>query len=136
MIKQAISTLLGGLALVCTAAFGHGEDEPGPHGGEIRMPGAFHVEAIERENALRVYLLNMQFEQPQVRDSSVTARLKRGGETVQLNCSVADNAPAFRCPVPEGATLERGTLSIEATRAGKPANAAEYDLPLAWSEDQ
>lgn len=27
--------------------FAHGEDHPGPHGGRIQMPGAFHTELIQ-----------------------------------------------------------------------------------------
>lgn len=136
MIKQVLQTLLCGLPLICGTAFAHGEDEPGPHGGEIRMPGAFHVEAVQHDDALRVYLLNMQFEQPKVRNSSVTARLVREGQTTQLECAPLEDTKAFRCPPPAGTSLARGTLAIDATRAGKPANTAEYDLPLAWSEDQ
>lgn len=136
MIKQALRALLCALPFICGTAFAHGEDEPGPHGGEIRMPGAFHVEALERNDALRVYLLNMQFEQPQVRNSSVTARLIRDGQTTELECAPAEDAKAFHCPLPAGTSLERGTLTIDATRADMPADAAEYDLPLAWSEDQ
>ena len=43
------------------ALLAHGTSEPGPHGGEIRMPGAFHVEALAVDGRLRVYLLKHVF---------------------------------------------------------------------------
>ncbi|MEX0607030.1 MAG: hypothetical protein WEC99_03555 [Halofilum sp. (in: g-proteobacteria)] len=116
-----------------SACLAHGEGEPGPNGGEIRMPGAFHVEVRQQDDALMVYLLNMQFEDPRVADSSVKAVLEQNGEAVELPCRVANGPQAFRCPLPDGATLTRGTLAIDASRAGRPADPAHYELPLAWS---
>lgn len=108
----------------------HGTEEPGPHGGEIRMPGAFHVEAVDKGEALRLYLLDMQFEQPRVSDSSVQVVLRQGGSTSELDCTTADGAKAFTCALPEGANLQHGTLEVDATRLGKPASTASYELPL------
>lgn len=131
-IAMALAAVLSAPGL----AHAHGTEDPGPHGGEIRMPGAFHVEAVTRDEAVVLYLLDMQFEQPRVADSSVDATLRQNGKRMELNCRVADKAKAFRCPVPEGATLERGTLVVDASRKGMPADAAQYDLPLAWNDQQ
>ena len=44
-----------------TNAFAHGEDKAGPHGGFIRMPGAYHTEVVPvSKNQAKVYLLDMQ----------------------------------------------------------------------------
>lgn len=117
-------------------ALAHGTDKPGPHGGEIRMPGAFHVEVVDKGESLRMYLLNMQFERPRISDSSVQAVLKQEGSTIRLDCTPAEDAKAFTCPLPDGASLQRGTLKIDATRLGKPASTARYELPLEWQGDE
>lgn len=47
--------LTSAIALSWSSSFAHGEGKPGPNGGEIRMPGAFHTEAITVEkNKLKV----------------------------------------------------------------------------------
>jgi len=122
------------LASTPTAVWSHGESEPGPHGGEIRMPGAFHVEAVAADNAVLLYLLNMAFEQPRVDGSSVTATHIHEGEARELDCHKAADEPAFRCTLPAEAALNEGELVVDATRGGKPAEPARYELPLAWSE--
>ncbi len=119
-----------------TLAGAHGTEEPGPHGGEIRMPGAFHVEVVDKGEALRLYLLNMQFEQPRVADSSVQVVLKQEGSTIRLDCTSAEDAKAFTCPLPDGSSLKHGTLKVDATRQGKPASTARYELPLKWQDGE
>jgi hypothetical protein len=130
-----VGVTLGALFLP-GALLAHGTSEPGPHRGEIRMPGAFHVEALAVDGRLRVYLLNMQFESPQIANSSVKARIKQGGVTVDLQCTEAADAKAFRCSLPSGANLDQGTLIIDASRAGLPADPARYELPLKWSDQK
>ncbi|MDZ7748563.1 MAG: hypothetical protein U5K43_06725 [Halofilum sp. (in: g-proteobacteria)] len=112
----------------------HGTEEAGPNGGEIRMPGAFHVEVVAREDALRLYLLDMQFENPRTKGSSVDATLKQDGDSFDLACSVADGAKAFTCPLPDATTLNEGTLVVDASRAEMPAEPAKYELPLAFGQ--
>ncbi len=119
-----------------TIGAAHGTDEPGPHGGEIRMPGAFHVEVVAQGDAVRLYLLDMEFEQPRVANSSVEAVLEQSERTIELDCTTAEDAKAFTCPLPKGASLQRGTLKIDATRQGNPASTARYELPLDWQDGQ
>lgn len=132
------SLTLAAVLVAPVAAGAHGTDKPGPHGGEIRMPGAFHVEVVAKAEAeaLRLYLLNMQFEQPQISDSSVRVVLEQQGETVELDCSIADGAKAFTCPLPNDASLQRGTMKVDATRVGKPASTARYELPLDFQNER
>jgi len=136
--KRFTATIVLALAAAVAApgtAAAHGEAEPGPHGGEIRMPGAFHVEAVAGDGALRVYLLDMQFENPRVADSSVEAKLEQGGRAWQLDCRAREATRRFECPLPSGAELEAGTLTIDAARAGVPGAAARYGLPLLQGGD-
>lgn len=99
------------------------------------MPGAFHVEAVAENDALRVYLLDMQFENPQVADSSVTATLEQNGKARQLQCRPEDGARSFVCPLSEGSELTAGELMVDASRDGVPGETASYDLPLMQEED-
>ena len=123
------------LALVAPlTATAHGTKDPGPNGGEIRMTGAFHVEVVAREEALRLYLLDMQLENARTMESSVDVTLKQNGDSFDLGCSVADGAKAFTCPLPGAATLKEGTLVVDASRAAMPAEPAKYELPLAFSQ--
>lgn len=132
LTSLTLAATIGVLNPVATIA--HGTSDPGPHGGEIRMPGAFHVEVAAEQERLRVYLLDMQFEQPRVKNSSVEATLERDGETTRLSCTQADDIRAFKCSLPAEASLDEGTLVVEASRDGLPAEPARYDLPLAWSD--
>ena len=58
----------------------HGEDRPGPHGGIIRMPGAFHTELRPKSNReFELFLLDMKWGEPSVAQSSVEAASKLPG---------------------------------------------------------
>jgi len=132
--RIAIIVLWAALAVPVTTS-AHGTSDPGPHGGEIRMPGAFHVEAIAGDDALRVHILDMRFANPTVDKASLEATIQQGGTETALDCLPGEDAKAFVCPLPSDTTLERGTLIIDAQRAGRPGEPAEYDLPLEWSEE-
>ncbi len=134
-VRTVSSPLIASWILALAGAAGaHGTDKPGPHGGEIRMPGAFHVEAEVVDGDLRLYLLDMQFKNPVVGDSSVEARIEQGGESIALDCSADTEAKAFVCRVPSPVELDQGKLIVEASRDGLPAEPAEYELPLDWPE--
>lgn len=117
-----------GALLVAGTAFAHGESEPGPHGGEIRMPSAFHVEAVAGDDALTVYVLDMQFGNPTTENASVSAEVRRADDAVSLDCR--PKAAAFRCPLPDGVRLDDGKLVITASRSDLPEAQARYELPL------
>lgn len=109
------------LIVLCGAGFAHahGEDKPGPNGGEIRMPGAFHTELVRGEKGApaKVYLLDMEWKNPTVKDSAVSVSL--------------DGKPAKDCkPAKDHFTCELGlanSVSITAKRAGQQGNAATYE---------
>ena len=51
-LMQAFLLALAAALSAPGAALAHGKQEPGPNGGEVRMPGAFHVEAVAENDAL------------------------------------------------------------------------------------
>lgn len=118
--------------LVPALGLAHGESKPGPHGGEIRMPGTFHVEVVANEEALDVYLLDMNFKHPQVADYKVRAVIERDGDRFTLECLVAKGEKMFRCLLPSDEKLDAGSLVVDATRGGLPAVPMQFELPLKW----
>lgn len=114
--------------LLSSQAGAHGEDTPGPHGGQIRMPGNFHTEVtVERTGHFRIYLLDMKFQKPTVKNSSVEAVIKSGESVTALECK-AKLRNYFSCTAPAGS---QGALVIKATRDGSQGSMdAVYKLPL------
>lgn len=107
-------------------AFSHGEDKLGPHQGFIKMPGAFHTEVVlEGPRSLKVFLLDMNWKNPSVKDSEVQIL-----EPVGATCKIEDDY--FRCALPEGFDgTKKGKLKLATTREKQKGNSAIYDLPLA-----
>lgn len=103
----------------------HGEDKPGPHGGFITMPGAFHVELVPlTAKTLRVYLLDINWKNPTVKNSSVN--IYHGAN--EAKCEVASNH--YLCEFPGTVSLDRGKLHVTAMKDGQKGNAVSYQLPL------
>ncbi|MFN8790683.1 MAG: hypothetical protein ACK5Y2_04425 [Bdellovibrionales bacterium] len=123
-MMTVVMTFLGSFAVA------HGEDQAGPHGGFIRMPGAFHVE-VRHEAAssrLYVYLLDMEWKNPTIVNSTLSAKLKKKGKVQQLKCQPAQFF--FECQLPQGENLSKGQLEILAKREMQQGNVAVYQLPL------
>lgn len=119
------------LALFSGLALAHGEDKPGPHGGFIRMPGAFHTEVVPTgDRAFSVFLVDMKNAEPLVEDSGVSAKIRNGKVEIAAACAPNATAKRFDCVLPEDASLGVGELRLEARRAGVPAMPAVYSLPL------
>lgn len=109
--------------------FAHGEDKPGPHGGHIRMPGAFHVEVnYDSDQSLHIFLLDMGFKNPTVKDSTLTAKVVDKKKVVNFDCSVM-GGNHFHC-VPQSKYPLKGEIIVQATREKAVGNEARYPLPL------
>ena len=121
------------LFIASVKAVAHGEDKLGPNGGYLKMPGAFHTEVVpEKNGTIRVYLLDINFKNAMVKNSTVTASINTG--TVKsLNCSSKRNY--FTCDTKKG-DLKKGTLNISAERNNVKADEAVYPLPLALTKDE
>ncbi len=105
--------------------FAHGEDKLGPNGGYIRMPGAFHTEVVQEKNSYKVYLLDINWQNPSTLDSSVSATIVNGKKKTELSCSKSDQF--YTCSSEEP---QKGELQIKAKREGQLGNIAIYKLPL------
>lgn len=109
--------------------FAHGEDKPGPHGGYIRMPGAFHTEVLKTKEGYRVYLLDMNWENPSIADSSVVATIHAGKKKTELKCE--KEKKSYLCKTK---LKEKGELEVTAKREGQMGNTAVYKLPLKFEK--
>jgi len=109
------------------SAFAHGQDKLGPNGGFIQMPGAFHTEVVPAKDHFKVFLLDLEFKDPMVADSSVEYTLKQKTETTDV-CQAKENS--FVCPLPKGLALKSGELLIKAKRNNAIGGIVSYKLPL------
>ena len=134
MIRRGVVSLgiftVCSLAIGSTNSFAHGEDKPGPHGGFVRMPGALHTEVLAiSDTEFQIYLLDVEWKNPTIEGSSVTAKLKRGVKEIQLECSPIENR--FSCRTPKGEKhKKKDELQVTANRKGISGNVASYKLPL------
>lgn len=112
------------------SAFGHGMDKPGPHWGYIRMPGTFHTEIVMNgENTFLLYLLDDNFKNSLVKNSSVEVIMKREAKENALTCKT--NQDHFRCEINGNLTFQNGDeIRIRAKRLGISGGVAIYRLPL------
>lgn len=112
----------------CSFGLSHGGDEPGPHGGFIEMPGAFHTEVVPvSDGVFNVYLLDMEFKNPSVKNSEVQAWLRSGKKKTALDCTAQKTY--FHC-VSADKKLQGKELIIKAKREEMRGNEALYKLPL------
>lgn len=126
-MKQIFIILM--LALSANTVFAHGEDKPGPHGGHIKMPANFHTEVIaDKDGSFHIYLLDIQFQNPTVKDSEIKAFVLNGKKRTDLKCSIM-GSNHFHCKGSK--PVKSGSLVLKAKREGTWASAdAKYDLPL------
>lgn len=124
--------LLGICVLAPILSWSHGNDKPGPHGGNIEMPGAFHTELVlDKDQSAHIYLLDMNFQNSTTKDSSVKVFARDKKETVPFNCAIM--ADHFHC-VPTKKYSTKADLVIQATREKAVGNEAIYKLPLKFNE--
>lgn len=117
------------LMINTSIVFGHGGNKPGPNGGHIQMPGAFHTELVIEKQMARVYLLDINFKNPTTESSNIlfTAFTKSKAEKV----SCVDKKTYYECPLSEKAS-NYSNISIKATRKKANGKEALYDLPLTF----
>lgn len=113
-------------------AFAHGMDKPGPHGGYVRMPGAFHTEIVpSSDNVWNVYLLDDNLKNATNQNSSVSGFVQIGKEKLPLVCEVKEDH--FVCSLVNNAPKSnRSQLRLEAKRNAGVMGIAIYKLPLSW----
>lgn len=128
MINKLLFVLIISCIVNSELSFGHGEDQPGPHGGHIRMPGAFHTELlVEKNNLFRVYLLDINWKNPTTKNSYVQFRINSDKNLIQ--CKVIKNY--FQCQPTQTINLaESNTITINAKRNEIVGSEAIYEFPL------
>jgi len=114
------------LSLVSVQTWAHGEDKPGPHGGVITMPGAFHVELVAKsKNQIQAYLLDINWKNPTLKDSSI--EVSHG--TTPAKCVAKTNL--FDCEFPSSIDIGKsGELKVKAVREKQTGMVVTYPLPL------
>lgn len=122
------------LLFVPLLSWAHGENKPGPHGGHVQMPGAFHTEIVpDKEQGFQVYLLDINFQNPTIKNSKVEAFVQNKDGKTNFSCNtMAENH--FHC-VPNQKYPTQGKLIIKAMRENASGNEAVYPLPLAPFKD-
>ena len=137
MKNRLFSVLVSSLLLLASSfSSAHGEDKPGPNGGYIRMPGGFHTEILATApNRLKVYLLDINWKNPVVKDSSVEVAHATASTTApSIECKAKKDH--FVCELPKTVNLkEVGTLTLKSTRAKQVGVAATYTLPLSYKPE-
>jgi hypothetical protein len=109
-------------------SFAHGEDKLGPHGGYIQMPGTFHTEVVPGSDvSYVVYLLDIKFQNPVIKDSYVKLRIEHNQQTINFKCPSMGNH--FHCQQ-IGKIPTEGKLYVIAKRLGQVGKEAIYPLPL------
>ena len=128
MVKVFLSFSI--LLLASSFATAHNENLPGPHGGHIQMPANFHTEVVpDSDKSYHIYLLDLQFQNPTVKNSNVKAYTINGSKhKTGLKCAVMGE-DHFHCISPK--PINKGFLIIKAMREGTKASMeAKYILPL------
>ncbi len=118
------------LFLLSNFAYPHGEESPGPHGGYIRMPGAFHIELVPvSKERLQFYLLDMEFKNPTIEKSNIQAKWIKGGSEKNLICVTKKDR--FDCLIPKELGLKKFTqIAVQATRLEQKGVAIKYVYPF------
>jgi len=117
--------------LVSLNVFAHGEDTPGPHNGYVKMLGTFHVEAAaDTDGSFHVFLLDVNFKNPTIKNSSIEMNFVHGGTKNPFTCKVM-GGNHFHCKPQGKYNLQRGKLFVKAKREGAVGEGS-YDLPLKW----
>lgn len=127
MLRSILGALMIGL-VATPAVWAHGEHKPGPQGGYIRMPGAYHIELIPQKKGYTVRLLDLQFRQPTVQKSALRLVWQQGKTQRQLLCRA--QAETFYCELPNGQQPRQGQLKVSSQRLGLKGMDVTYVLPL------
>lgn len=128
MMRNSVFVVLSAFMLLTKSVLAHNEDKPGPHGGYIRMPGAFHTELVLKKKFLQLYLVDFDFKNPTTSNSSLAAKWISDNTEIDLDCRAEGNK--FVCDIPKSFSPKKGSLVFTAKREGMSGGLAQYDLPL------
>ncbi|MEI7973054.1 MAG: hypothetical protein WCH11_01665 [Bdellovibrio sp.] len=106
----------------------HGENRPGPRGGFVEMPGAYPSEPVRVGRDLRVYLIDIEYRHPEVKNSSVELTYKSAKITEKLKCR--PHQDHFSCSLTPKVRKTQGRLELKSMRLGQVGNMVTFSLPL------
>jgi hypothetical protein len=115
--------------LLSLVAHAHNEDKPGPNGGHIKMPSSYHTELVLKEGALEIYLLDVNFKNPMVKNSQLEVYYIKNKKQEKLKCSSSESF--YRCDFKKD--LETGELLLKSKRNGIKGKDVSYQLPLKFT---
>jgi hypothetical protein len=114
------------ISLLSNNLFAHGMNSYGPHGGYIKMPGAFHTELVNKGSQLNIYLLDMAFKTNMTNNSTVKIKYI-GNKELKYQC--IKTLDHFNCKKPSNLLSNYKKIIITTIKDNKSTD-AEYDLPL------
>ncbi len=121
-------TLIAAFLITSSSVYAHGEQKPGPHGGEIRMPAAFHTEVLSpASNKLKIYLLDMKFQSATTVNSTVDVAFE-GKRIHEAVCEKENDY--FSCEFKEAVLNTSGKLHVTAIRKNQKGSMVHYATPL------
>jgi hypothetical protein len=124
-----LSFFLSLLAFFPLNALAHGENTTGPHGGIIRMPGAFHTEVLHKKNGYQVYFLDINMVNPTVLKTTLEAFLTLEQKKIPLSCQ--QNKDSYFCESQLSLTSsQQGQLNLMTTYQGQAGEMVSYSLPF------
>ena len=128
LISLSFLLMIGFLARV----FAHGENEIGPHGGFIQMPGAWHTELVLDQNQknAKIYLLDIEFKNPTVKNSKLTLTLKKPGRDNEQLIQCVAKQVFYVCSLSKIKLKKGDQLKVLAERDGKMGGIVTYSFPL------
>ncbi|MBM9591093.1 hypothetical protein JWG41_11585 [Leptospira sp. 201903075] len=128
-IKNLVKIAIFALFISSQQMSAHGEQKPGPHGGVVRMPGAFHTEVLPYQNlGFKVYLLDINFENPTSKNSKLNGKVVSSGKEFPLKCS--SHPDHFYCEIPKGSSMNTGELILSPEWNFQKGADVKYKLPL------
>lgn len=130
-MKRIIAHVFLLLTINTSVVLAHGEDKLGPNGGFVRMPGAFHTEIVPvGANELKVFLLDMEWKNPSVLNSSVELTYSE----TKSKCEVKEKY--YLCEFPKSVDLtKKGKIKLTAQREKMKGNSVVYELPLSLKNE-
>ena len=123
------------LIIYATTSMAHGEKQPGPHGGHLRMPGAFHTELVHQgNNSFLIYLVDVHFKNPDALKSSLSVIAKSGEAQFDLNCKAESDRFFCKLPVSKNSPVKIDQLVLKAKYLSFPEGTSTYKLPLTFDQ--
>ena len=135
VIKRSLQLAILALGIALGAGAGAHSDEhlatvSAPHGGQLRMAGALHLELVLEPGLVKVYLSDHAFQPVSADRATGSATVLRGGKRVLVPLR------------PAGANLLTGKgkldvardarIAVKVTRPGEMQETAEFAPTAAW----